>query len=135
MQSRQKVSGYLNGCQVVTARQRYPWSYSLHQQRAVVEVDVDEMYRCSRIHPGGKRGRLGSGFLWRDRQLDDDFTAAGRRAREDIRAEPAIEAAAGLKAPAALARAQPRPDVHGGIVPSVDPHGHLIKAQSARAAR
>jgi hypothetical protein len=119
MQSHQKVSGYLNGSPVITARQRYPWSYSLQQQRAVVEVHVDETYRCSCVHPAGKRGRLSSGFLWRDRQLNDDLAAAGRRAREDIRAEPAIEAAASLNAPAALARVQPRPDVHGGIVPSV----------------
>jgi hypothetical protein len=94
MQSHQKVSGYLNGCRVITARQRYPRSYSLQQQRAAVEVHVDEMYRCSRMHPRGERGRLSSGFLWRDRQLNDDLATAGRRAREDIRAESAIEAAA-----------------------------------------
>lgn len=29
MQSHQKISGYLNGCRVITARQRCPWSYSL----------------------------------------------------------------------------------------------------------
>jgi hypothetical protein len=123
MQSHQKVSGYHNGCRVITAGQRYPWSYSLQQQRAVGEVHVDEMYRCSRMHPPSERGRLSSGFFWRDRQLNDDFAAAGRRAREDIRAEPAIEAAASLEVPAALACAQPRPDVHDGIVPSVDPRG------------
>ena len=112
MQRAEQAGGYLDGPWVVVPGQVRARPDLLEQQRAVIDVGVDEACGRAGAGPGGEGGRLGSHLLPRHDQLDDHLRAVGGRAADHLGAEPASEVVAGLQMPPADAGPQPAVGVH-----------------------
>jgi len=112
MQRAEQAGGYADGPWVVVPGQVRARPDLLEQQRAVIEVGVDEACGRARAGPGGEGGRLGCHLLRRHGQLDDHLRAVGCRAADHLGAEPASELIAGLQMPPADGGLQPAVEVH-----------------------
>lgn len=101
---------------VTVTTQRQPGTYPLKQKGAEIGFHVEEPYRHPGLPPGVERGRLRADLLARCAQLEYDLAATAERAAVHVRPAAASETTRAPEAPALLARAKPRLNVHSGSV-------------------